>query len=716
MRPARLSVWAPLPPGVWLRSRLGQLPYPLEEPGCRLFAFARQGLWHGVQAVGLGGGDEVLVPAYHHGSEIEALLQAGLHCRYYDGLDGLEPDEEELEGLLGPKVRALLLIHYLGFPQDAPRWRRWCDERGLLLIEDAAQSWLTSWDGRPSGSLGHVAVFCLYKTVGVPEGAAVVARAPLPAPAPNRAVGVEDLVRRHGAWLAQRSAPLSAVAERVRRGTPYLPERDMALGDPRAGPWRSVPFLVRRLADPRAASTRLAHYRLLSEQLGDRVPARLAGREQGASPFVYPLLTDDAEHKAALLERLERAGIRAANLWSVPHPSLPAEGFPGAARLRARLVGLPVHQELRLAHLRRITGTVGSAGAPAPTVRLQPVPDLSAVEEQWIKLAQDAGNIFATWEWVSSWRRHLGGDRPLLVSAGWRQDGTLAVLLPLYLAAQRPLRVVRFLGHGPGDELGPICREGDEVMAARALREALDAIPGWDLFVGEQLPGDEGWATLTGARVLRRDGSPVLRFESGGWEEFLSSRSANFRQQVRRRERNLARHHDVVYRLADDPARLDDDLAVLFRLHAARWGCAHAFSGRERAFHQDFARLALERGWLRLWLMELDGHPAAAWYGFRFAGAEWYYQSGRDPRWSSLSVGFVLMAHSIREAMGDGMTSYRLLRGGEAYKERFASEDPGLETIGMARGPAGRGALAAAVAARALPPAWRDWMRRGVGS
>jgi dTDP-4-amino-4,6-dideoxygalactose transaminase len=61
----------------------------------------------------------ILVPAYNHGSEIEALLRAGIVCRFYDVGESLEPDEEELEALLDTRVRPLYLIHYLGFPQDA---------------------------------------------------------------------------------------------------------------------------------------------------------------------------------------------------------------------------------------------------------------------------------------------------------------------------------------------------------------------------------------------------------------------------------------------------------------------------------------------------------------------------------------------------------------------------------------------------------------------
>src|SRR3954469_17580258 len=53
-------------------------PFPLQSPGCELFSRARHALYAGVSRVGLTPGDEILVPAYHHGAEIEALISAGL--------------------------------------------------------------------------------------------------------------------------------------------------------------------------------------------------------------------------------------------------------------------------------------------------------------------------------------------------------------------------------------------------------------------------------------------------------------------------------------------------------------------------------------------------------------------------------------------------------------------------------------------------------------
>lgn len=343
----------------------------------------------------------------------------------------------------------------------------------------------------------------------------------------------------------------------------------------------------------------------------------------------------------------------------------------------------------------------GSAG-----LELVSVESLDAVREEWVPLADRTQNVFATWEFASIWWRHFGRGRPLLVAMCRSRDGRLVAILPLYRWTTRPLAVVRFLGHGAGDQLGPVCAPDDLARARDALATFLER-RAWHVFIGEHLPGDEGWSASLGAAVLTREGSPVLRFGGASWDDFLASRSSNFRQQVRRRERALTSGHAVRFRIADDPARLPGDLDALFALHAARWpGRKTDFLARE-AFHREFAACALERGWLRLWLLEADGQTVAAWLGFRFGGVESYYQAGRDPAWDHASVGFVLLVHSIREAARDGADEYRFLLGGEEYKHRFASEDPGLETVALTRGAVGRAALASAVAGRRLRRALR---------
>jgi CelD/BcsL family acetyltransferase involved in cellulose biosynthesis len=328
---------------------------------------------------------------------------------------------------------------------------------------------------------------------------------------------------------------------------------------------------------------------------------------------------------------------------------------------------------------------------PAPLL-IEPIPSLDVVRDEWSALAIASENVFSTWEWAATWWRQRAHDRPLLLHACRGADGRLAAILPLYLAAARPVRVARFLGHGPADELGPVCAPVDRRAAARAIADAA-ARTRLDLLFAELLAGGHPWSADLGGKVVRREASPTLSLDA--WEPYLAGRSANFRQQIRRRERRLARDHAVAFRLADDRSRLDADLGLVFRLHAARWGAGSAFL-RWREFHAAFARVALERGWLRLWFLELDGRPAAAWYGFRFGRVESYYQAGRDLTRRDTSVGSVLLAHTIREAANDGMREYRFLRGGEPFKSRFADADPGLETVVATRGVVGRLAGAAA--------------------
>lgn len=338
----------PLP--VLTRRVRASLPFPLDRPECRLYARARHGLWNAARAAGLGPGDEVLMPAYHHGSEVEALVRAGLTCRFYAGRSNLEPDADELESALSPGVRALHLIHYLGFPQDVAPWRRWADAHGLLLLEDAAQSWLATAAGRPVGTLGDVAIFSLYKTFGLPDGGAVIARIP-PTPAGGRA--------RLGTLRAARALMPVRVASwlpglRVRASS-VDPSREFALGAPDSPASRATRWLLPRIVSLDAAARRRENFRYLARSLGCLLAEPYAELPDGASPFLFPIRVRE---KGPLLKRLRRLRIRAVEVWAVPHPTLPVEEFPLACDLRASVVGLPVHQELRPADLNRIVEAV----------------------------------------------------------------------------------------------------------------------------------------------------------------------------------------------------------------------------------------------------------------------------------------------------------------------------------------------------------------------
>jgi dTDP-4-amino-4,6-dideoxygalactose transaminase len=355
-----LLPFAPLDPREWLSRRRGSLPFPLREDRCRLFSRARHGLLHGLRALGIGRGDEILVPAYHHGSEVEALERTGARCVFYDCGPGLAPEAAELERLVGDRTRALHLTHHLGFPQDAARWRRWCDEHGLALIEDAAQAWLARSADRPAGAYGDLAIFSLYKTFGLPDGGALLCDANAQPPAGAREAGIMRLALEHAAWVAGRSRAVGGLVSRLRPARPYDAAADREIGAPRA-PSRATLVALRRVVDPIAVERRRRNYELLLSRLGELVAPPFRALAPGACPLVVPIAAAD---KPAVLRDLRATGIRALDLWSIPHPSLAQQRYPRAATLRRTLIGLPVHQELRRRDLERIATAVRSASAP----------------------------------------------------------------------------------------------------------------------------------------------------------------------------------------------------------------------------------------------------------------------------------------------------------------------------------------------------------------
>jgi CelD/BcsL family acetyltransferase involved in cellulose biosynthesis len=322
------------------------------------------------------------------------------------------------------------------------------------------------------------------------------------------------------------------------------------------------------------------------------------------------------------------------------------------------------------------------------SLRIEHPGSFDGLRDEWNALAAASGNVFATWEWATVWWRHYGGGRTLLLTTCRDADGRLVAVLPLYLAAARPLRVVRLLGHDPGDQLGPICLPPDREAVAGCLRRALVELEA-DLFLGERLLADEGWSVLLGARVLAREPFPVLALTASSWDELLAGWGRNLRANIRQYERKLEREHAARYRL--EPVA---DLDTVFALHRARFGSTAYVEG-DAPFHRDFAAVAHEQGWLRVWTLEADGRAVAALHGFRYAGVDLFYQAGRDPSWRGPSVGVALLAHTIRVALEEGVREYRFLRGGEAYKYGFATHDPGLETIGIAHGPLAVATLAA---------------------
>lgn len=317
----------------------------------------------------------------------------------------------------------------------------------------------------------------------------------------------------------------------------------------------------------------------------------------------------------------------------------------------------------------------------------------------WARLAEATTNIFLTPEWAETWWQHFGAaQNPLTVRSDSDETPWLAVLCPSRVG---PLRILRFAGHGQADELGPTCAPAARSLAGTALLAAVRERNACDILVWEQLAGDRDWQSLLPARPLDRIPSPTLRFEHATWDAFLAARSGSFRTQLRRDRRSVEAAGPFRIELVSETQRVNAGMDALFAMHRERWGEGSGFlAGSAEPFHRAFAHAALQRGWLRLWLLELRGSIEAVWYGFRFGGSDAHYQSGRSSACPP-GGGNLLVATAMQAAHEDGMVEYRFLRGGEAYKRRWANTGFELETLVSGVSRAGRTVAGGALSIRA---------------
>src|SRR3954470_8037629 len=150
------------------------LVFPFDQPGLRYRYFCRNAVWDAVQLLGLAG-KKVLLPAYHHGVELETLLASGVQPVFFRVDAQMRADFEDARAK-GDGAAALYVIHYAGFPQDMQAARHLATELGVPLLEDCPLALLSSDGEKPLGSFGDVSVFCLYKTLPVPNGGGLPSR------------------------------------------------------------------------------------------------------------------------------------------------------------------------------------------------------------------------------------------------------------------------------------------------------------------------------------------------------------------------------------------------------------------------------------------------------------------------------------------------------------------------------------------------------------
>ena len=146
--------------------------------GVKHFALAASGsnaLVAAMTAVGLGPGDEVIIPAHTYMATATSVLAVGAIPLIVDVDESVTIDPKAIEAAIGPRTRAVVPVHMWGAACDMDAIMEVARRHDLIVIEDACQGVGGGYEGRKLGSIGHIGAFSFnyYKNMTCGEGGGV---------------------------------------------------------------------------------------------------------------------------------------------------------------------------------------------------------------------------------------------------------------------------------------------------------------------------------------------------------------------------------------------------------------------------------------------------------------------------------------------------------------------------------------------------------------
>jgi len=302
------------------------------------------GLFLAFHALGIGAGDEVVVPSLSFIATANAIVHAGATPVFADveaRTFNLDPDA--VAAAVGPRTRAILAVHQLGLPADLPRIEQIARERGIAVVEDSACAVGSRLAGRPIGSSGNLGCFSFHarKVLVTGEGGMIVT--------PDHELAAR--LRR----LRHQGMSISDL-DRHRAARPLIEE------------YPEVGFNF-RLSDVQAAiglaqlaklDAFLARRRLLAARYQQALagfpeleaPFAPKGAEPNHQSYIVRIRGADAERRNRVIEELQRRGVASrrglmASHLEPCHRAVRRSGsLPETERAAAQTLLLPIFHEL----------------------------------------------------------------------------------------------------------------------------------------------------------------------------------------------------------------------------------------------------------------------------------------------------------------------------------------------------------------------------------
>ena len=339
----------------------------------------RVALWLLCKICNFSPNDEVLMPAYNCGTEVDPFLSYGVKVIFYRVDRNAVIDLDDIYRRTTKRTRVIYIIHYFGWSQETKFVLEWCRQRDILLVEDCALSLFSSVKEGRLGTIGNAAIFSLPKFFPVPDGGLLIFpndqplrkimlnRPPLRTTCRNALpLWIDHMLKsewvpsinetrlyRLARKLISRSKRITANKE-TNLDFPDMPNHYYF--NPIYQNWSISPQSVKILQqyDPQNIINRRRQNYLLLYRLIKDVPGceplynNLADFE---CPLYFPIIVSNRSHWEKCLNEF---GITAFSSWMGYHRAMSWTSFPEAKFLKDHLLQLPIHEDLDSRHMQFI--------------------------------------------------------------------------------------------------------------------------------------------------------------------------------------------------------------------------------------------------------------------------------------------------------------------------------------------------------------------------
>ncbi|MCW4016286.1 MAG: GNAT family N-acetyltransferase [Candidatus Bathyarchaeota archaeon] len=323
-------------------------------------------------------------------------------------------------------------------------------------------------------------------------------------------------------------------------------------------------------------------------------------------------------------------------------------------------------------------------------LKLNEVDNFDGVKETWDTVLESnlfGNNVFLTWAWLSTWWKHFGSNRRLLLLTVEDEDKVCAIA-PLMLSKYKmpglgSVKKVEFVGTRHSDYNNFIIAEQKEKCLNIIMDYLVNVVADWDWIELKEIPESKNYSGNLFSNVPFNldvqervyNVCPYITLPDS-FESFMKGLSCNMRQDLNKKLRRIKQNHKIDFKKFDEVGlSVNEAINVFMEIHQKKWnseGLSGAFhDGAFRDFHVDVAERFNDKNWLSLYFLMANDEPIAGHYSFDYAEKTYYYLSGFLPEYSVYSAGSLTIMLILKRCIENGIKEYDLMRGAEAYKKRW---------------------------------------------